>query len=357
LRADTVESHDGRRFHAPLGLLKGTMFGAAIAALLVLSVGSALASHVSCGDTITQDTTLDSDLIDCPSNGIVIGASNITLDLGGHLIDGPNPAPIELADFPPDGVSDRAGYSNVTIQNGRIQEFQNGVDFGGYRPEAGETPSSSNTVRGLSISGFRGITAWDTSGLTIEQNEIRATQPILLQGTLGSSHATIRRNSTSGGDVLVFAPDSTLERNSVQSGRILVGGDRYLIARNLVRDSSDVGIGIVGDDGVVTGNVATGHVDGLYVAGTNLVEKNDFSSNRLDGIWVVSGRPELLHNSTNRNGDDGIQVDSPGSRVTKNRAYENGDFGIFANAGVTDGGGNKAAGNGNPAQCLNVACK
>jgi hypothetical protein len=25
--------------------------------------------------------------------------------------------------------------------------------------------------------------------------------------------------------------------------------------------------------------------------------------------------------------------------------------------GVTDGGGNKARGNGNPAQCLNVTCK
>ena len=40
----------------------------------------ASAGHVSCGDTITTDTTLDSDLLDCPSNGIVIGAADITLD-------------------------------------------------------------------------------------------------------------------------------------------------------------------------------------------------------------------------------------------------------------------------------------
>ena len=31
--------------------------------------------HVQCGDVITQDTTLDSDLIDCPGDGIVIGAT------------------------------------------------------------------------------------------------------------------------------------------------------------------------------------------------------------------------------------------------------------------------------------------
>ena len=42
----------------------------------------------SCGDVITQDTTLDSDLIDCPGDGVVIGASGITLDLAGHTIDG-----------------------------------------------------------------------------------------------------------------------------------------------------------------------------------------------------------------------------------------------------------------------------
>lgn len=35
----------------------------------------------------------------------------------------------------------------------------------------------------------------------------------------------------------------------------------------------------------------------------------------------------------------------------------NGDFGIDAVAGVTDGGGNFAVGNGNPLQCNNVLCR
>jgi len=33
-----------------------------------------------------------------------------------------------------------------------------------------------------------------------------------------------------------------------------------------------------------------------------------------------------------------------------------GDLGIEAVPGVTDGGGNHAAANGNPAQCVNLAC-
>jgi hypothetical protein len=41
---------------------------------------------VGCGDTITTDPTPDSDLVNCPNNGIMIGADNITLDLNGHTI-------------------------------------------------------------------------------------------------------------------------------------------------------------------------------------------------------------------------------------------------------------------------------
>ena len=57
-------------------------------ALALLPAGVARANHVACGDTITADTTLDSDLTNCPGDGLVIGAGSITLDLNGHTIDG-----------------------------------------------------------------------------------------------------------------------------------------------------------------------------------------------------------------------------------------------------------------------------
>jgi hypothetical protein len=59
-----------------------------VAGFSVVGAGQSLARHVGCGDTITTDTTLESDLVDCPNNGIVIGADNITLDLNDHTIDG-----------------------------------------------------------------------------------------------------------------------------------------------------------------------------------------------------------------------------------------------------------------------------
>jgi hypothetical protein len=39
-----------------------------------------------------------------------------------------------------------------------------------------------------------------------------------------------------------------------------------------------------------------------------------------------------------------------------NIAVHNGDLGIEAVVGVTDGGGNHAAANGDPRQCTHVAC-
>ena len=64
----------------------------------------------------------------------------------------------------------------------------------------------------------------------------------------------------------------------------------------------------------------------------------------------------ILHDRARENSDDGIDVESADATVTENRANRNADLGIEAVPGVTDGGGNAASGNGNPAQCANVAC-
>ena len=55
-----------------------------LAAAALCLAPPALATHVSCGQRITTDTVLDSDL-DCPAgNGIEIAASGVDLDLTGH---------------------------------------------------------------------------------------------------------------------------------------------------------------------------------------------------------------------------------------------------------------------------------
>ena len=101
---------------------------AAVIAATAVSAGPAEASHVECGDEITADTTLDSDLIDCESNGVVIGADDITLDLDGHLIDGDEAEDMTCAkaEFCDVGIV-MAGHDDVAVEEGTVREFGVGV--------------------------------------------------------------------------------------------------------------------------------------------------------------------------------------------------------------------------------------
>ncbi len=100
---------------------------------LVISGGPARAAHVGCGSVITQNTTLDSDVGPCPGDGLVVGASNIVLDLNGRLVFGAN------------GAGDNAGIrlanvTGVTVRRGVVEGFDAGIAvFGGAR----------NVIRGV----------------------------------------------------------------------------------------------------------------------------------------------------------------------------------------------------------------
>jgi hypothetical protein len=56
---------------------------AALTVALLLFSAPGNAATLTCGDTITQDTTLDADVVctDPAADGVVIGADNITLRL------------------------------------------------------------------------------------------------------------------------------------------------------------------------------------------------------------------------------------------------------------------------------------
>jgi parallel beta-helix repeat protein len=124
---------------------------------------------------------------------------------------------------------------------------------------------------------------------------------------------------------------------TASGGRILAN----VVRRHAPGFAEDVGGGIViaGDNFTVTGNV---------------VDEIDFT----DGIRVEAAASGTLlrANVATRNRDDGIDVNSPATTVTANVANDNEDLGIEAVPGVTDGGGNRARGNGNPAQCVGVRC-
>src|SRR3954454_4541422 len=93
------------------------------------------ASNVSCGDTITTDTTLHRNLVNCPNNGIIIGADNVTLDLNYHTIgsDGTPAAGCDPdTEFCDIGVLND-GHDGVTVVHGSVRQFALGVVVGEAR--------------------------------------------------------------------------------------------------------------------------------------------------------------------------------------------------------------------------------
>src|SRR5215203_690597 len=102
----------------------------AVVGVIVSGGGKAAAvQQLSCGDTITTDTTLHHNLVNCPNNGIIIGADDVTLDLNYHRIDGDG-APATGCDpdteFCDVGVLNR-GHDGVTVVHGSLREFDVGV--------------------------------------------------------------------------------------------------------------------------------------------------------------------------------------------------------------------------------------
>jgi hypothetical protein len=308
--------------------------GAAFVALLIAAAPAA-ATHVQCGDVITQDTKLDSDLVDCPGDGVVIGADAVRLNLAGHTIDGTNTEGNGST-----GVKS-LGFNDLVVRNGNVNGFEFGLDL----------TTSNSTVRDITVTSCCAI----TSGM----------------GIVGNDNTVVRNVTTDGG------------------GMIGVHGDRNLVSRNLIQSqSNDTYFSVSGSHIHVTRNavemgcvvcegMSIGEVHGAIIERNVVTENggcvcvgiNSWSGQSTDSTLAhntvdetgtgisVDGVFEVIGNTSNLNQYDGIFISNPASRVTRNTANFNGELGINAPAGAIDGGGNRARGNGNPAQCVGVACR
>ncbi|MBU0979409.1 MAG: right-handed parallel beta-helix repeat-containing protein, partial [Nanoarchaeota archaeon] len=133
-----------------------------------------------CGSTITTDTTLTEDLLDCPGHGLIIGTDNITLDCMGHWIMG------------------------------------EGFNMHGIRIEADHT-----TVRNCNVEFFRGIVVHGQHNL-IEGNYVQNADGAMFTNP-GYDHNTFRDNEATGSYYGI-----NLDSNyNIMTGNILHGNDPY----------------------------------------------------------------------------------------------------------------------------------
>jgi hypothetical protein len=279
---------------------------------------------VSCGDVLTKSVKLDADVI-CPDGtpaAVTIAADHVDLDLNGHSIvngrtdDGDTVAltsarPVE--DFEVRNGTIRAGDRAVRIDASRSEFEELTVD--GHTLALGATGDKNDFENIVADSSFQTLDI-EGNDLKFEGNSVTI-YPSELLGTIHGDRNEIERSSfrNCGSSALeVHGTDVEIERNTLVGCPVFVVGTGTEIERNDVSNSSDVGIG------------------------------------------VFDPQARVTRNNASNNSGTGIQLFEPGAYVSRNTADDNGEWGIAGVLGTVDGGGNRAHGNAEPAQCLNVAC-
>lgn len=280
----------------------------AIAAAALAAAGTPAAaesSALTCGTVVTHDVRLTHDLVDCPSDGLVIGASGVTIDLGGHTIDGTGVGA---------GIENGAGHDDVTVRNGTVREFVFGIHLFETRGASISDLSADANLDGLKIA--------NSSRVTIDAAAARDNEVTGIEITF-SDRVTVRASSASGS---------------------LVGGiiDRFSTATTIEGStfSGNVGPGITVD-----------RTDGATI------RRNRVSANDNDGIVVgFLERASIDRNTSTANSGSGIVIDNADARLTRNDATVNGAFGIIVTGDSTvEGRRNTASGNA-AGDCVGLTC-
>jgi len=286
----------------------------AVSAIVLAGSGAAGAGvqAVACGATLTTDTTLTNDL-DCSGSFLpaLTLANGVTLDLGGHTVSGAGPG----GGF---GINGRS----YTVRNGTVTNFGHAIET------EGGTVNLSH-VR-LVVNG---------QGVESLNSQVKITNSVIDRNGVGLG------GQTPG----FFVDDTTIDGNgrgvmTFQGGFI---GNRDSISNNQV-DGIRINSGVISlVDSKVNGNLGYGvWVFNSYQSPIATFTGNALSRNGADGLRLTQGDPFAYPNQW---------------YIANNTANFNHNYGfeIFNNDGMITGydkGENFARGNGQPAQCLGLAC-
>jgi parallel beta-helix repeat protein len=220
-----------------------------------------LSSSLSCGQVIKQSVKLTANL-DCKTDGLIIGADGITIDLNGYTITGPGDKSSKV------GVM-FADNDDVTIQGpGTIENFQAGALFSG---------GEENKI----------------SKVSFQNNEIAIFET-------GAKNTAIEFNSIFDNSIGVAAHSS-----SGSSLTTNIFGNNDLAGVTLVNSASNQ----------LATNTIQGSVNGIFLDGQstkNTIDKNNVLNNRGVDLNNGNGLPTNINdnvftdNNCNTSVPDGV---------------------------------------------------
>jgi len=201
--------------------------------LALPSRGDSPASSDLCGTLIITDFVLDHNL-SCSGFALVVGASNIVVNLNGHTISGPGSFGIAM--------SGKVGVS--ILGPGRITDYRTGINiFGSQDVSVAGLIISGSSVAAIRISGSRNVWIEDNlilnsgSGVEISSVLIQSTGNIVVSNVLFRNHAGIK---FVGG--IVSTTGNTIESNLIMKNTCGVLGPHAgntIVDNRFLRNGSD----------------------------------------------------------------------------------------------------------------------
>ncbi|MFD8500165.1 PKD domain-containing protein [Amycolatopsis sp. NPDC059657] len=365
--------------------------------------------EVACGDTITKNSVLTKDLVCTGTVGLTIAASNVTLDLAGHTLSTDNTSAVRK------GILVTGG-KNVTIRNGSVQQFTDGIVING----ASDVVIDHVSAAGLKQEneGHFALASEGAKNLQVRSSSLDAmnmfrfdkgTTVTVTESNLSGSMAQGAQSYCDGesscsfqGGLLKIMTLACLEPTStITADRVTIFVNEFALGCKLgtVTNSKIQQLTVAhADNNVLTGNTFEG-VTTMILTSRSTITGNIFRNAKLQGLSVTGGTQGLISGNQFLNSyASGIRVDfgwlpGPGSLeisgnefvgngfrppdgeygkdgllvgeiskeypftivIKNNHTKNNAQFGINATPGtVIDGGGNTSSGD--PMGCRGVVC-
>jgi len=274
---------------------------------------------VSIGSPGSYRLTGSLTLPDANTHGVIVSASDVTLDLNGFAIQCSSCATSGTGV----GILGASGVANLTVRNGSvINTGGNGISFAGPGARIEGVRSMDN--------GFNGIRVGDLARISdciVEGNGAYGIE--LASGDSVVQDSVSSRNGSVGIICAAASTSCTVRASQVQGnpggGISSAGSGICHLVGNLVTDSGSDGISCP-DDALVRGNVVRSNAGlGISVGANATITENSVSGNDGDGI-STAGSSVISHNVSNGNGVAGIA--SATSLVSGNVANGNTNGGL-----------------------------
>ena len=288
-----------------------------IAALVALSLSRvaapdvAQAAHVVCGQIITSDTTLHADLTcDSGVTGLFILGHNITLDLAGFTIEGDADPAVFTS-----GVWILDPSRNVTIENGTVDGFQQGIEGAAVQSLTIKNLLVKGQIKGLGIrvGAGRNITIRDSSFFSVSTN------PGIAIRLDDSTQVTVRNvdlHGYSSGALPVNTTHLVVTQSSFSgmghSAVTIVSGSHVTISQNHI-----TGVVVTAIDAGYKGPVSDLKIEDNFIHNNNrgialrdmtgtIISGNHILDNTIQGVAMDSGlvNNRIVDNITSGNTPD-----------------------------------------------------